>query len=47
MSVNSNTLELPAVSKKESQGFIEDLGKVRTFELKDLLERQEKLLSNK
>ncbi|KAL0109208.1 hypothetical protein PUN28_014357 [Cardiocondyla obscurior] len=34
-------------SKKESQGYIDDLGKKEIFELEELLERQKKLLANK
>lgn len=33
--------------KKENQGYIEDLGKKQKFELEELLERQNKILSNK
>lgn len=32
--------------KKENQGYIEDLGKKQKFELEELLERQNKILSN-
>ncbi|XP_012225703.1 DNA-directed RNA polymerase II subunit GRINL1A [Linepithema humile] len=34
-------------SKKESQGYINDLGKKQKFELEELLERQNKILANK
>lgn len=34
-------------SKKESQGYIDDLGKKQKFELEELLERQMKILANK
>lgn len=34
-------------SKNESQGYIDDLGKKRKFELEELLERQIKILANK
>lgn len=39
--------EIPPPSKKESQGYIEDLGKKQKFELEELLERQNKILANK
>ncbi|XP_011703314.1 PREDICTED: DNA-directed RNA polymerase II subunit GRINL1A [Wasmannia auropunctata] len=34
-------------SKKESQGYIDDLGKKERFQLEELLERQETILANK
>ncbi|KAJ8678964.1 hypothetical protein QAD02_014751 [Eretmocerus hayati] len=39
--------EIPPLPKKSSQGYIDDLQKKQKFELLELLERQEKLLSNK
>ncbi|XP_070164232.1 DNA-directed RNA polymerase II subunit GRINL1A isoform X3 [Polyergus mexicanus] len=39
--------DIPPHSKKESQGYIEDLGKKQKFELEELLERQNKILANK
>lgn len=39
--------DIPPYSKKESQGYIEDLGKKQKFELEELLERQNKILANK
>lgn len=39
--------DIPSRSKKESQGYIEDLGKKQKFELEELLERQNKILANK
>lgn len=38
---------LPPPSRKENQGYIEDLEKKAKFELEELLNRQNKLLSNK
>ena len=34
-------------SRKENQGYIENLGSKQKFELEELLERQNKILSNK
>lgn len=34
-------------SKKENQGYIDDLGKKQKFQLEELLERQKKILANK
>lgn len=34
-------------SKRENQGYIDDLGKKQRFELEELLERQERILANK
>jgi hypothetical protein len=34
-------------SKKESQGYIDDLGKMQKFQLEELLERQKRILANK
>jgi len=34
-------------SKKESQGYIDDLKKKERFQLEELLERQKKILANK
>ncbi|XP_011169203.1 DNA-directed RNA polymerase II subunit GRINL1A [Solenopsis invicta] len=34
-------------SKKESQGYIDNLGKMQKFQLEELLERQKKILANK
>ncbi|XP_077282416.1 RNA polymerase II subunit M [Temnothorax americanus] len=34
-------------SKKESQGYVDDLGKKERFQLEELLERQKKILANK
>lgn len=39
--------DIPPHSKKESQGYIEDLGKKQKFELEELLGRQNKILANK
>lgn len=39
--------DLPPRPKKESQGYIEDLGKKQKFELEELLGRQNKILANK
>ncbi|XP_050448596.1 DNA-directed RNA polymerase II subunit GRINL1A [Cataglyphis hispanica] len=39
--------DIPPHSKKESQGYIEDLEKKQKFELEELLERQNKILANK
>ncbi|XP_076245442.1 RNA polymerase II subunit M [Calliopsis andreniformis] len=39
--------ELPPPSRKESQGYVEDLGRKQKFELEELLERQNKILANK
>lgn len=38
---------LPPPTKKESQGYIDDLSKKQKFELEELLERQNKIISNK
>lgn len=34
-------------SRREGQGYIDDLGKKQRFELEELLERQERILANK
>jgi len=34
-------------SKKESQGYIDDLGNKQKFQLEELLERQKRILANK
>lgn len=34
-------------SRKESQGYISDLGKEEKFQLQELLERQDKILNNR
>lgn len=39
--------DIPPHSKKESQGYIEDLGIKQKFELEELVERQNKILANK
>lgn len=45
--INKIPGNLPPPFKKENQGYIEDLGKKQKFELEELLERQNKILSNK
>lgn len=47
MTIDQQNIKLPTLSNKNSQGYIEDLRKLKKFELKDLLARQDKLLSNK
>ena len=39
--------EIVPLPRKASQGYIDDLKKKQKFELLELLERQEKLLTNK
>lgn len=39
--------DIPPPSKKESQGYIDDLEKKPKFILEELLERQNKILANK
>lgn len=39
--------DLPTIPRKEGQGYVEDLKKLQKFELEDLLERQNNLLSRK
>lgn len=39
--------DIPPPSKKENQGYINDLEKKQKFELEELLERQNKILANK
>ncbi|XP_011638096.1 DNA-directed RNA polymerase II subunit GRINL1A [Pogonomyrmex barbatus] len=39
--------DIPPPPKKESQGYIDDLGKKQKFQLEELLERQKKILANK
>ncbi|CAL1688413.1 unnamed protein product [Lasius platythorax] len=39
--------DIPPYSKKESQGYIENLGEKQKFELEELLERQNKMFANK
>jgi len=39
--------DVPTPSQKESQGYIDDLGKKQKFQLEELLERQKKILANK
>lgn len=39
--------DLQAPSKKENQGYVDDLGKKEKFELEELLERQNKILANR
>lgn len=45
--INKIPGELPLPSKKQNQGFIEDLGKKQKFELEELLKRQNNILVNK
>ncbi|KOC66959.1 hypothetical protein WH47_12386 [Habropoda laboriosa] len=45
--INKIPGNLPSPSKREKQGYIEDLAKKQKFELEELLERQNKILSNK
>ncbi|CAL7946055.1 unnamed protein product [Xylocopa violacea] len=45
--INKIPGDLPSPPKKENQGYIEDLGKKSKFELEELLQRQDKILSNK
>ncbi|OAD59731.1 hypothetical protein WN48_08526 [Eufriesea mexicana] len=45
--INKIPGDLPPLSKKESQGYIEDLRNKQKNELEELLERQNKILSNK
>ena len=45
--INKIPGDLPPPSKKEHQGYIDDLEKKQKFELKELLERQNKILGNK
>lgn len=45
--INKIPGDLPPPFKKEHQGYIDDLEKKQKFELKELLERQNKILANK
>ncbi|XP_060821822.1 DNA-directed RNA polymerase II subunit GRINL1A [Bombus pascuorum] len=45
--INKVPGDLPPPPKKENQGYIEDLRNKQKFELEELLERQNKILSNK
>lgn len=45
--INKVPGDLPPPSRKENQGYIENLGSKQKFELEELLERQNKILSNK
>lgn len=45
--INKVPGDLPPPPKKESQGYIEELKNKQKFELEELLERQNKILSNK
>ncbi|CAK9806248.1 DNA-directed RNA polymerase II subunit GRINL1A [Anthophora quadrimaculata] len=45
--INKIPGNLPPVMKREKQGYIENLAKMQKFELEELLERQNKILSNK
>ena len=45
--INKIPGDLPPPSRKEHQGYIDDLEKKQRFELKELLERQNKILANK
>lgn len=47
MSINTKIPGEVFPSKKESQGYIDDLGKKPRFQLEELLERQKKILANK
>lgn len=39
--------DIPPPPKKENQGYLENLGKLRKIDLDELLQRQNKLLANK
>lgn len=45
--INKIPGDLPPPSKKESQGYLEDLRSKQKFELEELLQRQNKILANK
>ncbi|CAK9800248.1 DNA-directed RNA polymerase II subunit GRINL1A [Anthophora plagiata] len=45
--INKIPGNLPPAMKREKQGYIENLAKMQKFELEELLERQNKILSNK
>ncbi|CAD1480829.1 unnamed protein product, partial [Heterotrigona itama] len=45
--INKVPGDLPSPSRRENQGYIENLGSKQKFELEELLERQNKILSNK
>ncbi|XP_076751046.1 RNA polymerase II subunit M [Xylocopa sonorina] len=45
--INKIPGDLPSPPKKENQGYIEDLGRKSKLELEELLQRQDKILSNK
>lgn len=39
--------DVPSSSRKQSQGYIDDLARKQKFELEELLRRQNKILANK
>ncbi|XP_029040741.2 DNA-directed RNA polymerase II subunit GRINL1A [Osmia bicornis bicornis] len=39
--------DLPPIPKQEHQGYIDDMGKLKKFQLEEILERQNKILNNK
>lgn len=45
--VNKIPGDLPPPRRKENEGYITDLGKKQKFELEELLNRQNRLISNK